>query len=226
MNLDRLFSYKLANDSGFAPNPFFGYLSLATCKPQIRRAKKVGDWIAGFTSKKLNNDDVGSEKLVYLMKVAKKIDYNIYWNEKKYKDKIPNLETNDFIYKCGDNIYQPKNQEAKSPHEFIEIKNKNHWDHKNDNESIDSKIHDVNGRYVLIAEEFYYLGKNAIEIPLEIRPNIPKGQSSNGSLTKDSKIAHSFLEYIKNKYKSGIYGKPHRWPENDDSWKTDENYTE
>jgi hypothetical protein len=110
-----LFSYKLANDSGFAPNPFFGYLSLATCKPQIRKAKKPGDWIAEFTSKKLNNDAVGSERLVYLMKVSKKIDFNIYWNEKKYKNKIPDLEANDFIYKCGDNIYQPKIINPKNP---------------------------------------------------------------------------------------------------------------
>ena len=33
-------------DYGFAPNPYFGYCTLATCKPVIRRCAGVGDWIA------------------------------------------------------------------------------------------------------------------------------------------------------------------------------------
>ena len=33
-----LFSYVVATDSGFAPNPFFGLCTLACCKPAIRRA--------------------------------------------------------------------------------------------------------------------------------------------------------------------------------------------
>jgi Nucleotide modification associated domain 2 len=60
----RLFSYKMTNDSGFAPNPFWGRLTLATCKPEIRKAKRVGDWIAGFTSRELCRDPIGSERLV------------------------------------------------------------------------------------------------------------------------------------------------------------------
>ena len=52
----RLFSYKLTNDSGFAPNPFGRVMTLATCKPKIRQSKIPGDWIAGFTSGHLNGD--------------------------------------------------------------------------------------------------------------------------------------------------------------------------
>jgi hypothetical protein len=52
----RLFAYKMTHDTGFAPNPFHGACTLATCKPQIRLHKRVGDWIAGFTSKRLNGD--------------------------------------------------------------------------------------------------------------------------------------------------------------------------
>ena len=54
LKLIRLFSYKLTNDGGFAPNPFWGALTLATCKPQIRLSKRIGDWIAGFSSGTLN----------------------------------------------------------------------------------------------------------------------------------------------------------------------------
>lgn len=52
----RLFSYKLTNDSGFAPNPFAGVMTLAACKPKIRLCKMPGDWIAGFTSGQLDTD--------------------------------------------------------------------------------------------------------------------------------------------------------------------------
>lgn len=48
------FRYKIEHDYGFAPNPFHGTLSLATCKGPIRQNKnlKVGDWIVGFGSEK------------------------------------------------------------------------------------------------------------------------------------------------------------------------------
>ena len=40
-----LYSYVIKHDSGFAANPFWGYCTLADCKPAIRRTAKVGDWI-------------------------------------------------------------------------------------------------------------------------------------------------------------------------------------
>ena len=42
----RLFAYKMTHDTGFAPNPFWGCLTLATCKPKIRESKRPGDWVA------------------------------------------------------------------------------------------------------------------------------------------------------------------------------------
>lgn len=69
----RLFAYKLTHDTGFAPNPFWGMLTLATCKSAMRLSKEEGDWIAGFTSRTLCGDAVGAEKLLYLMKVSSKI---------------------------------------------------------------------------------------------------------------------------------------------------------
>ncbi|MFR7823127.1 MAG: hypothetical protein ACLU30_07910 [Odoribacter splanchnicus] len=40
-----------AHDTRFAPNPLFGVLTLATCKPSMRRNMQIGNWIAGWTSK-------------------------------------------------------------------------------------------------------------------------------------------------------------------------------
>jgi hypothetical protein len=65
MPLVKLYSYVVARDYGFAPNPFFGVCTLATCKPQIRKHAQVGDWIVG-TGAKCNRLD---GHLVYVMKV-------------------------------------------------------------------------------------------------------------------------------------------------------------
>ena len=86
----RLYSYKMTNDSGFAPNPFSGILTLATCKASMRRSKKIGDWIAGFTSGALCGDPVGAERLVYVMKVSQKIPIAEYHGDRRFRSKIPN----------------------------------------------------------------------------------------------------------------------------------------
>lgn len=51
----KLFSYVVAEDRGFAPNPTGGYCTLANCKCRhegirwrnIVELAKVGDWIVG-----------------------------------------------------------------------------------------------------------------------------------------------------------------------------------
>jgi hypothetical protein len=45
--------YKVTHDTGFAPNPFHGVLTLATSKRKIRACRKAGDWVAGFASRAL-----------------------------------------------------------------------------------------------------------------------------------------------------------------------------
>jgi hypothetical protein len=51
--ISSLYSYVVRSDSGFAPNPFGEYCTLACCKPQIRKRARVGDWIVGCGSKAL-----------------------------------------------------------------------------------------------------------------------------------------------------------------------------
>lgn len=195
----RLFSYKMVNDSGFAPNPFHELLTLANCKPCIRKSKKVGDWIAGYTSQRLNGDIVDDERLIYLMKVTSKIDYEEYWCNPKYKSKIPDLSSESIENKAGDNIYKPDGMSG-----FVQIANKNHREK-------DIK-RDLSGQFILISNCFYYFGYSAIYIPVDIRPSIPKGQSAHGSRTWDSSKAGKFIDYIQKNYQKGIIGMPHKWP--------------
>ena len=120
----KLYSYKMKHDNRFAPNPLFGILTLATCKPAMRRNTKIGNWIAGWTSKQLKDSptEVGKEKLVYLAKVTQKLSFAEYWE--KYEQKRPvKTEDTKVIQRYGDNIYKPN---PTNPKEFIQIENNFH----------------------------------------------------------------------------------------------------
>lgn len=46
--MTRIFRYILAHDSGMAPCIDNDLITLATCKPQVRRSARKGDWVLGF----------------------------------------------------------------------------------------------------------------------------------------------------------------------------------
>ncbi|WP_226102426.1 hypothetical protein [Dickeya oryzae] len=199
----QLFSYKMTHDTGFAPNPFGETLTLSTCKPRFRLSKQVGQWIAGFTSAALTGEPVGEERLVYLMRIGEKILIRDYYYDPRFLNKRPG-ETAEG--RCGDNIYCPVIPTATDDEHFELIANPHH------NEG-DKKI-DTSGRYVLIADEFYYFGKNALVIPAELCPAIPRSQSAHGRLTTGEQVVR-FIDYIRHHYSPGR----HSWPT---CWRDDE----
>lgn len=46
--MTRIYRYIWTHDSGMAPCPDGGQITLATCKPVIRRVARPGDWVIGF----------------------------------------------------------------------------------------------------------------------------------------------------------------------------------
>ncbi len=79
----RIFVYVLKFDSGFAPNPFHGWCTLACCKPAIRRTSRPGDWIVGLTPRALGN------RVAYAMRVAESLSFEEYWSDPRFKSKRP-----------------------------------------------------------------------------------------------------------------------------------------
>ncbi|WAG79111.1 hypothetical protein LMK08_00125 [Metapseudomonas furukawaii] len=206
----QLFSYKLTHDTGFAPNPFGYTLTLATCKPMIRRAKRVGEWLAGFTSTALTGDRVGKERLVYLMRIGEKCHLRDYFGDPRFQDKIPNLELPGALAKVGDNIYRPLVPGACEGAHFEQLENPNHWAVSRPSDS--DRTRDISGQYVLVADEFYYFGGNALSLPTEVRPWLPKGQSAQGRLTPPEH-ARCFIQFIRERYTPGRHGQPTQWPD-------------
>jgi hypothetical protein len=61
----RLYVYKLTTDNGGAPCVKRGLLSLAICKPSIRRTASEGDWIFGFGGRDLD------ARLIYIARISR-----------------------------------------------------------------------------------------------------------------------------------------------------------
>lgn len=201
----RISSYKMTYDTGFAPNPFGSALTLATCKPGMRRKRCEGDWIAGFTSKSLAGHEVGFERLIYLMCVSEKLLIRDYFHDTRFQEKIPDMNTQVPRTRAGDNIYRPLVPNAEYAEHFEQVRNVNHF--------AQNKDADVSGEFVLIGEEFYYFGRCALALPDYVRPVVPKGQSGYGQWTYSPR-ADRFVEYIRERYRPGCHGLPHKWPEN------------
>lgn len=92
--------YVVARDFGFAPNPFNGVCTLATCKPKIRRVAKVGDWVVGMGGSKIK----ATGRCVYFMQVTGSMSFNEYWAEPMFKCKQP-VRNGSRKVMVGDNIY-------------------------------------------------------------------------------------------------------------------------
>jgi hypothetical protein len=201
--VDRLFSYKLTHDTGFAPNPFRGVCTLATCKPRIRELKRVGDWIAGFTSSRLNHDAPGRERLVYLMMVEEKIRFQDYHDDRRFAVKIPTTGTGRCVDVVGDNIYGERHGAV------FQLPNPFHTERDLER--------DTEGKFVLVARTFAYFGSEPLEIPEVVRPAVPSGIAGHGVRTAGAR-ASDFVRFVLGRG-VGVHAKPTSWPAGDSSWR-------
>src|SRR5689334_12341835 len=107
--MHRLASYVVRYDSGFAPNPFYGYCTLATCKPEIRRVAEIGEWIVGCGSNAKGVRQGG--RLVYAMRVTEQLTFDQYNADPRFERKKP-IRRGSRKQSCGDNIYYRANKDG------------------------------------------------------------------------------------------------------------------
>lgn len=150
------YSYVVARDYGFAPNPFRGYCTLATCKPNIRRSASIGDYVFGFTPSSIGRN------LVFAMKVSEKLTFNQYWDDPRFQYKKPIVQGGTVKTAYGDNIY-------------VKDKETNKWSQSDSHHSYENGVvnsinmnRDTSADSVLIATEFFYFGSSSLQIPNEL----------------------------------------------------------
>jgi hypothetical protein len=136
-----IYSYVITRDYGFAPNPFFGYCTLATCKPDIRKGAQIGDWVVGTGSAAKNSKF--KNRLIYAMLVKEKLPYNDYWNDSRFFYKRPVMNgSKKQLY--GDNIYHKDSNTG----EFIQ--ENSHHSFEDGSINMNNYKRDLSGKFVKI----------------------------------------------------------------------------
>lgn len=150
-----LFVYTVADDIGFAPNPFHGYCTLATCKPKVRHAANLGDWVAGVGS--VSKGQRG--RLVYAMQVQEKLSFDEYWNSSRFRHKRPQ-RSGSIQQRYGDNVYHWSERDDKWIQEDCR------HSCENGKPNLDHVRRDTAYAEVLVSRKYVYYGANAIDIPI------------------------------------------------------------
>ena len=159
----RAFSYVVETDSGFAPNPFWGICTLATCKPEIRKVAQVGDWVFGWGSASMKM----TGRLIFAMRVDEVVSFDLYDRDPRFQCKKPSFSRTP-EERCGDNIY------------YRDVPN--HWAQRECFHCDDDLKTDLGGVNVLISEYFWYFGKKASFPPTECTPVTMKGRGHKANI--------------------------------------------
>jgi len=176
----RLCSYVVKNDKGLAPNPFWGYCTLAICTPNHMGIRsEPGDWFLGTTTA-----DRG-HKLVYAMEVSERLMFDDYFKDPRFDKKKPVVEGT-WRQRCGDNMYFKDSAGNWKRHPSLFHK---------DEEDIEK---DLKNPYAYVSKHFYYFGNNASELPIEFHSLIWKKQGCK--CDHDPHIVKSFIRWLNIKY--------------------------
>ncbi|MGO8814934.1 MAG: hypothetical protein ACLQVG_09805 [Terriglobia bacterium] len=186
----RLYSYVVTFDGGFAPNPFWGYCTLACCKPKIRRTAQKWDWVVGLTPKSQGNN------LVYAMCITEDpLTFDDYFNNEDFQNKKPTTMRHSPKRNCGDNIYEQRGDGRYK--QLFSI-------HSGEP---GSKKRDLSGKYVLASHDFYYFGVIPKKLPEYLRTLIVgRGHKCNFP----QRIIQAFERFIRRQRK-GINALPHEF---------------
>ena len=200
----KLFSYVVARDFGFAPNPFYGACTLATCKPRIRSAAAAGDWIVG-TGAKTKYDLAGH--LLYAMRVDEILSFDAYWNDRRFLFKRP-VDNGSLKQLYGDNIYRrigSRWAQANSHHSL-----------KDGRRNLKNVARDTSVDRVLVGRPFVYFGGAAPRIPIRFRPYKPTGEDvccpGVGHRVLSEELARTFERWLSSLGGWGVRGMPLEFP--------------
>lgn len=191
----KAYSYVVKRDFGFAPNPFHGFLTLATCKQRIRKVAEIGDFIIGVAPVEY------SSKLVYMAKISRVVTFDEYWSLPEYACKKAVMNGSNKVM-FGDNIYHHLADGSwmqEDSHHTNANGTINEHNLKRDTETTDR---------VLIADEFFYFGKGMIDVPAEFSECIHHGINHS---CPDFNKCQSLWDYLYANYELGLIDFPRQF---------------
>lgn len=145
-----LWRYVIATNAGVAPNYDPPFVTLALCKPKVRKGAQKGDIIIAFEGSgeaKRCNRSWNPNRLIWAGVVADKLTFSEYWNAKVFERKKPHKSP------TPDNIYKP----VRAGYERVE--NPSHGER--------SKATDLGGKFVLVMSPAWCFDET--ELPARFR---------------------------------------------------------
>lgn len=187
-----LYTYVVREDTGLAPNPFWGTCTLTVCTPNHQGSRvKCGDWIAGFLSK------VRGHRFLYAMEVDEVLGLDDYHRDLRFEAKKPDLRGS-WKERCGDNFYS-RGRDGK----WIQHRNRFHLDE-------DFKQKDTRYARVFIGRRFWYLGRAAAELPTRFGP-LAGGRGAR--VNHDPALAEKFCSWVASHFDTGVHALPNDNPD-------------
>lgn len=200
-----LYSYVVRYDSGFAPNPFYGFCTLATCKPRIRERAQVGDWVLGTGSGDRTVRRAG--RLVYAMRVTEALTWDEYAADPRFRKKQP-FRRGSRKQSCGDNIYYRATpaaawQQRDSFHSRVDG-------------TVDARhvARDTGVDRVLVSDDYVYMGGEGPALPHALRDKAGRPLCKEGrgeSKFTDAAVVSAFMAWIDDLGYRGCQGVPFEW---------------
>ncbi len=201
--VSRLYTYIVRYDIGFAPNPYYGVCTLATCKPRIRGKARIGDWVAGVGSKQKGQQG----QLVFALRVEEALSYDEYWGDPRFQQKKPN-RAGSLKQRYGDNIYHRSS-------------NGTSWIQEDGRHSLEDGSpnmrhveRDTSAPRVLLSETFVYYGNHAVEIPDKLRNWQGQDMGLPGRSYRcnyPDELRDAFTTWLESQVHLGIAGEPLDW---------------
>lgn len=187
----KLLKYVMTNDTGLAPNPFFGICSLALCTPNHMNAKlEVGDWIVGHSSRQ------HGRRLIYAMQVTRVLDMPTYFAEfpKKHPNPFGTREE-----KVGDNIYNVESGR------WTRLPSSCH--------NTPEQFRQDQGRPVFLAESddrFWYFGGSNDMMTAAFSDEFPQliKDRQGFSYVRDKELILKFADWLRSCGRCGLIGQP------------------
>jgi hypothetical protein len=201
----RIYSYVVRYDSGFAPNPFYGYCTLATCKPEIRKAARVDDWVVGSASNDRSVRRGGH--LVYGMRVTEAMTFDSYATDARFEAKKP-FRMGSRKQSFGDNIYF-RDTPGGDWHQRDSFHS-----HENGQLHLQHLTRDTGVNRVLISDDFVYFGGTGPTFPddLHDREGRPICKTGIGrSCFDDLQLVKNLERWVRSFEVSGYQGPPQEW---------------
>lgn len=157
--MSRVYMYVVDRDFGFAPNPFHGWCTLATCKPGIRERADVGDWVLGVGGARLE----ATGRCIFAMRVTRTLTFDEYWRDSEFFDKRP-VRNGSRKMMVGDNIYHRGRKGW--------VQEDSHHSNPDGSTNPHNLLRDTAADRILASRHFFYFGRNAPAIPTDILTSI------------------------------------------------------